>query len=584
MTVTDLSASLCLRRAVGRLAGSDQGSEARGDLQYYEAIEDGWLMLGNSVNPDVVLVQDGPAVRRATSWRCIWHDGGSGRTLHYAVFLPQCEDPDFVPCGVVFAFAQTARQREPEHYPVGLLHRSLVEVTSLDRHVWCDTGMGSTANVLLRSIAGTSLAWPAHASLIRGVFPAAYRIKRRIFKLALAAEPDRQASTYKLQLRSRNTFIDGPADGSEDTNDEHTMQAGRKRADSWPFLPVGGQELGSNQLARAIASAWESPGAMRHASSKVPANVELTQPEYCASEDGSINGTDGLTDFQRGLEDTDNPMFLEVPADLLPMPVGTHLLGGSCAPAEPTLTAPPNLPTPLPRIPDPSHVIASEPTWHLSVPPPSSPASPPISAEEEKLVQFGLSSPSSLLPHQLPWSASAAATSPWSPSTAGHPATPPAFPDLRHSPTPYAASVRKRAATSSSLQSPFDGLLPFIVVSDLGPLSATCRKLCRWSRVRVPSLWRMWYNSYMSYLGLPQVLEEPHCQRDAHAAGPGALEPTLQSITEEEPAAHLAAEAEKEHEEAPDVTSQPASRKQFPFRPKRVFMPRTHTSARVMAA
>lgn len=217
---------------IGHLCGNDRGSCARHDLNFYDHREDGWLMLGHAVQPEVMIVREGPAVRRAESWECCWTDAGSGRSSDYAIFIPKCSDPSYVACGVVFVFDQ--KFAEPaQGAPFGLLHKSLAEAVPLVDTIWSDVGVHGHHNVVLKCVPGMGTAWPALATLV-GLPPRAHRIRQSLvcnYNLSCAVSP--------LRVSLRNTFIDAPPElGLE----KGSLTVHRGRAHSWPPNPGTGEK------------------------------------------------------------------------------------------------------------------------------------------------------------------------------------------------------------------------------------------------------------------------------------------------------------------------------------------------------
>jgi hypothetical protein len=218
----DANPAVECKRVLGTVfVGSDRGSGSRDNLEYYEAREEGWLMLGHGVGIDMVLVREGPLVRRATSWKRCWYDIGSGKERYYAIYIPACADPDFVPCGVVFRFgAKMEDALEPEFsYPVGLVHKSLVTPASPQIHVWSDEGTNSVFSVRLKLLARMGTAWPTSASLLERS-PEAFEIRHVSDAPKLVA----------AKLRLRNTFLDV----EEDASFSDDVQPSRVRAASEP--------------------------------------------------------------------------------------------------------------------------------------------------------------------------------------------------------------------------------------------------------------------------------------------------------------------------------------------------------------
>jgi hypothetical protein len=165
--------------AEGRLVG-DAGpcSGSKASLAFYEASEDGWLMLGHGVGKDMVLVEEGSLVRRAERWTRCWSNGYSGAKNDCSIYIPQCDDPDFLACGVVFVFGTGCwKWGEPRlEMPIALIHRSVVKPACLLSNLWSDDGTGSPHSVTLKASPHMGTAWPSSASLLDRL-PIAHEIK-----------------------------------------------------------------------------------------------------------------------------------------------------------------------------------------------------------------------------------------------------------------------------------------------------------------------------------------------------------------------------------------------------------------------
>lgn len=235
-----LAAHLEYKRVVGRLMGSDFGSGAHADLSYYEPVQegnDGWLMLGHGIDSQMVLVKAGPLVRRVQRWKRCWSDAGSRKPKDYSIYIPECADPDFVACGVVFVFGSHRFATPRPGMPVGLVHVSMVEPAPPSQDFWSDAGTGATFSVALRAVPRIGTAWPSTATLI-GQAPAAHTLRLCIPPAVAGAASSEHvelaspAGASPLPLLVRNTFVeDWALDGSP------AESPPRRRALSWH--PVG---------------------------------------------------------------------------------------------------------------------------------------------------------------------------------------------------------------------------------------------------------------------------------------------------------------------------------------------------------
>mmetsp|Transcript_39419 Transcript_39419/g.73072 ORF Transcript_39419/g.73072 Transcript_39419/m.73072 type:complete len:855 (-) Transcript_39419:88-2652(-) len=203
-----LPSTLVCKRALGRLAGTDAGSGALLNLKYYEAQEDGWMMFGHAVGQDVVLVKEQPFVRRATKWTRCWIDAGSAKPKDHAIYIPGCDDPEFVACGVVFVFGGDNWEKPRDDVPVAVVHKSLLLPSTLGEDIWSDVGVGSACSVKLNLVPELNTAWPSVATLMGRPPPMATP------KVVLMGEPSDVSVVSETccpnQLVVRNTFIDFP--------------------------------------------------------------------------------------------------------------------------------------------------------------------------------------------------------------------------------------------------------------------------------------------------------------------------------------------------------------------------------------
>jgi len=330
---------------------------------------------------------------------------------------------------------------------------------------------------MLRTIAGTSLAWPVNSSMFRGLFPPAHRIKRKVFQAALSADAPQQVrnviaqnSLYRLKLCSRNTFIDAPADVEEEAQGESLEKGARKRADSWPPVATWGQQEGSNYLAKALAAAtpWALP--QLTSSSTFGRDVGLRTPVTVGGSSASDAAPHGQSD----------PQLLASPAAV----VADAAASGALAP--PPLPPgevwrrldEPDLESPM-FVPMPAEMAAEDGEEALRLPPP--------------------------------------------------------------------------AHASASSSRPCDFILPWLRPADVSGLGAACRKLRGWSLYRVPSLARA----------------APGASSQGAAAATAAAGAAVPEVVAEAP------HTREEGRSAEKGTTATNARKQFPFRPKRVYLPRS---------
>eukprot|EP00929_Paragymnodinium_shiwhaense_P038213 TRINITY_DN20236_c0_g1_i1.p1 TRINITY_DN20236_c0_g1~~TRINITY_DN20236_c0_g1_i1.p1 ORF type:complete len:1236 (+),score=318.75 TRINITY_DN20236_c0_g1_i1:156-3863(+) len=241
----DLASKVECKRARGTRVGTDYGSGAHDLLHYYEVVEpeelDGWLMLGHGIGVDMVLVKEGPLVKRATSWRRCWYDLGSGREKNYAIYIPACSDASFVACGVIFVFGLAGEEpSEPRpDLAVAMLHKSLVKPSALAKSVdvWSDNGSGSCFDVKLKLVERMGTAWPVNASLM-GMPPPAFELNEYVYN-----EPPRISP---MPCVIRNTFLD--VGGCYDmTADEREAEA-KKRSQSWPRSIVDAEKRAASTI------------------------------------------------------------------------------------------------------------------------------------------------------------------------------------------------------------------------------------------------------------------------------------------------------------------------------------------------
>lgn len=148
-----------------RLKGSDAGSKARQNLSYFEYRMEGWLMLGHSFGEDMMLVTPGKFVKRATGWKRIWNDERSGNPKDFDMFIPTCDDPDFIAVGVFCVFQEYYHPEPPADTPAAVVHKSVCLPTDLGPVVWSDAGTGARWDVTLNLVPRIRTMWPSIATL-----------------------------------------------------------------------------------------------------------------------------------------------------------------------------------------------------------------------------------------------------------------------------------------------------------------------------------------------------------------------------------------------------------------------------------
>eukprot|EP00808_Paulinella_micropora_P005493 g9109.t1 len=168
-----------IRLVPGRLAGTDSGSGARLDLKYYEpeAIPEGFLMLGHGGDEENCVIAKGSSVIPNTDWVCVWTDAGSGNSNDYAIWLPTCDNSDYVALGVVCMFGTQGVMR-PD-ITVGMVHQSRCKPANMGHMVWSDRGTGARADVSLNAVKwgaeAVNLMMPTVCTLLSPV-PVAYAV------------------------------------------------------------------------------------------------------------------------------------------------------------------------------------------------------------------------------------------------------------------------------------------------------------------------------------------------------------------------------------------------------------------------
>eukprot|EP00457_Paulinella_chromatophora_P000677 gb/GEZN01000677.1/.p1 GENE.gb/GEZN01000677.1/~~gb/GEZN01000677.1/.p1 ORF type:complete len:1038 (-),score=126.73 gb/GEZN01000677.1/:748-3453(-) len=170
------TATVELQLVPGRLAGTDAGSGGRLDLSYYEPenMPPGFMMLGHGGDRDNVLVAKGSMVKPNTGWTPVWTDAGSGKSRDYAVWLPTCDNKEYVALGVVCVFGTSGVQQPT--CTVGLVHMSCCKPATLGHFVWSDSGTGARNDLSLNTVKwdgqAVNLMMPSKCTMRKSVPPA----------------------------------------------------------------------------------------------------------------------------------------------------------------------------------------------------------------------------------------------------------------------------------------------------------------------------------------------------------------------------------------------------------------------------
>jgi len=163
-----------------RKVGSDAGSKAAIDCDVCEYLQGSWLMLGHSANRmEMVVVKEGPLVKRFTGWERVWCDEDSGNVLDYDIYIPKHEDPDFIALGVVFVFRNEKRQEPRTRIPCAVVHKSLCEPTQLGDMIWNDEGVDGRWNINLNVVPKVGTVWPSVATYLPRC-PQAFKLKDEV--------------------------------------------------------------------------------------------------------------------------------------------------------------------------------------------------------------------------------------------------------------------------------------------------------------------------------------------------------------------------------------------------------------------
>jgi len=147
-------------------AGSDAGSSARTDLRYFAYLSGDWLMLGHSLDGGTMtVVKPGPWVKKATGWRRVWNDAGSGNEQDYDIYVPTCGDSEFLALGCVCVFGNKDHSEPLANSPFACVHKSMCEPVPLGRAVWSDAGCGAKHDITLNEVPGIGTMWPSTSTL-----------------------------------------------------------------------------------------------------------------------------------------------------------------------------------------------------------------------------------------------------------------------------------------------------------------------------------------------------------------------------------------------------------------------------------
>lgn len=200
-------------------------------------------------------------VRRASRWKCC-HRAVDGTASQ--IYLPECDDPDFVACGVYIVSNQHYITEPRMDLPFALLHKSLTDPLQLEVDSNATSYMQS-GGVNLKLVPSINTLWPATVELIgQAYFPkpqlttgsnttclsglavtaAAVAAAAAAAVPQLSPMPARAALELQLlqrrQLRFsgaplciRNTFIDVPTLLDEEVEDFYVERA----IHSWPPSP-----------------------------------------------------------------------------------------------------------------------------------------------------------------------------------------------------------------------------------------------------------------------------------------------------------------------------------------------------------
>jgi len=107
----------------------------------------------------------GEFVKKQTGWKAVWTDAGSGNPKDYAIWVPTCDDGDYLALGVFCVFGTAGYKQPPAGYPVALVHKDLCEPVALDYKLWCDGGSGATQDVTLGNVPWVNTLWPIATNL-----------------------------------------------------------------------------------------------------------------------------------------------------------------------------------------------------------------------------------------------------------------------------------------------------------------------------------------------------------------------------------------------------------------------------------
>eukprot|EP00405_Crypthecodinium_cohnii_P050817 CAMPEP_0206611360 /NCGR_PEP_ID=MMETSP0325_2-20121206/55211_1 /ASSEMBLY_ACC=CAM_ASM_000347 /TAXON_ID=2866 /ORGANISM="Crypthecodinium cohnii, Strain Seligo" /LENGTH=719 /DNA_ID=CAMNT_0054130573 /DNA_START=257 /DNA_END=2415 /DNA_ORIENTATION=- len=215
------SPKLQCKRIPGRPALTVTSAEFGAPFEIFEAPSnewEEWLMLGHGVHNDLILIKESPLVRRASSWRCCWQQGGGGNGI--AIYVPECDDPNYVACGAIFLNEEQNKTEPRMDFPVAVVHKSVVELVPLEADFWppshplsassCSDSESDFGAIVTKVVPSMNTVWPVPLS---GQPAMCYTIKsalRRSFSFDLASLKVRTC-LENLNWEVRNTFVDLPA-------------------------------------------------------------------------------------------------------------------------------------------------------------------------------------------------------------------------------------------------------------------------------------------------------------------------------------------------------------------------------------
>eukprot|EP00929_Paragymnodinium_shiwhaense_P004299 TRINITY_DN105147_c0_g1_i1.p1 TRINITY_DN105147_c0_g1~~TRINITY_DN105147_c0_g1_i1.p1 ORF type:complete len:407 (+),score=71.32 TRINITY_DN105147_c0_g1_i1:70-1290(+) len=216
-------------------------------FEFFQAREDGWVMVGHSVDNEHVLMVDATSkyVKNATRFQCYWSNEFSGAPKDCAVYMPEASDPDYEACGAFFSFGVGYWEYptpDLDLYPVGLVHKSLLRTVGEHqlKPLWTAEGTGARYNIRLKTLPQLGLALPVDGSLL----PTELRLVEILPSVLFTAgddAPEAAIETNSIKFRVRNTFIHFDVSGMHNDEEEEQEQAvirqASRRSSSAP-LPI----------------------------------------------------------------------------------------------------------------------------------------------------------------------------------------------------------------------------------------------------------------------------------------------------------------------------------------------------------